>query len=61
MKSLLILFFLALGIFGLSSCASTDTTSTTSSGEAVPGEKVTSEERVGAGVSGTTPNAQLKW
>jgi hypothetical protein len=61
MKSLLILFFLTLAVFGLSSCASTGTTSTTSSGEAVPGEKVTGEERIGAGVSGATPNAQVKW
>ena len=48
-------------MFGLNGCASTSLTSTDSNGDAVPGEKVTGEERMGAGVSGTTPNASVKW
>ncbi|HEV3394082.1 MAG TPA: hypothetical protein VG103_11315 [Chthoniobacterales bacterium] len=61
MKNLLILFLFALAMFGLNGCASTSLTSTDSNGDAVPGEKVTGEERMGAGVSGTTPNASVKW
>jgi hypothetical protein len=61
MKNLLILFLFGLALFGLNSCASTGIT-TSGSGEAVPGEKVGGmEDRVGAGVTGSTPTAQVKW
>jgi len=65
MKSLFILFFLALAIFDLSGCADTGMPSTTasSSSEGVAGEKTSggAEERVGAGLNGMTPSAQVKW
>lgn len=62
MKYLLILAVYIAAICGLSGCGSTGITSTsTGGGDPVPGEKVTGEERMGAGVTGTTPNAQVKW
>jgi hypothetical protein len=61
MKNLSILFLFALATFCLNGCASTGFTSTDSSGETVPGKKVTGEERMGAGVNGTSPSAQVKW
>lgn len=57
-----LLALLALGIFLLNGCASTGFTSTGSSGDTVPGEKVGGgEDRIGAGVTGSTPTAQVKW
>jgi hypothetical protein len=63
MKYLLILAVYVAAIWGLSGCGSTGITSTsTGGGDPVPGEKVTGEERLGAGVTGTgSPNAQVKW
>jgi hypothetical protein len=58
----MMLFLVALAMFGLNGCASTGITSTDSSGDTVPGEKVGGmEDRVGAGVTGTSPTAQVKW
>jgi len=60
MKYLSIFAVLATTICFLNGCASTGVTST--GGDPVPGEKVTSgEERMGAGITGTTPSAQVKW
>ena len=62
MKNLFILFLLALAIFELSGCADTGITSSSTSGEAVAGEKTPgAEERVGAGMNGMAPSAQVKW
>jgi uncharacterized protein YceK len=64
MKNLFILFLLALVILNLSGCAdfSTPTTTSSSSSEGVAGEKTSGvEDRVGAGLNGTTPSAQVKW
>lgn len=48
---------LALAIFGLSGCAST---TSTASGDPVPGEKTGEESRLQPG-AGTGPNASVKW
>jgi hypothetical protein len=62
MKNLMMLFLFALAIFVLNGCTSTGFTTSDGSGETVPGEKVGGmEDRVGAGVSGTSPTAQVKW
>jgi hypothetical protein len=62
MKNLLILFLFGLALFALNGCASTGFTTSDGSGETVPGEKVGGmEDRVGAGVTGTSPTAQVKW
>jgi hypothetical protein len=58
MKYLSMLAILIAAICGLSSCASTG--STTASGDAVPGEKISDESRLQPG-AGTGPNASLKW
>ncbi|MEY2556177.1 MAG: hypothetical protein QOF93_1321 [Verrucomicrobiota bacterium] len=57
MKYLWRLALLALAIFGLSGCAST---SSTASGDPVPGEKTGEESRLQPG-AGTGPNASVKW
>ncbi len=59
MKYLWIFALVALAIFGFSGCAST---SSTASGDPVPGEAKSAEEgrlSPGAGTSG--PNASVKW
>ena len=64
MKYLSILAVIAAAICELSGCADTGTSSTSSSSSeaAVAGEKTSGmEDRVGAGMSGTTPSAQVKW
>ena len=64
MKYLSILVILAAVIYVLSGCADTGTPSTTSSSrsEGVAGEKTSgAEERVGAGINGMSPSAQVKW
>jgi hypothetical protein len=56
------LFLFALAMFVLNGCTSTGFTTSDGSGETVPGEKVGGmEDRVGAGVTGTSPTAQVKW
>jgi hypothetical protein len=57
MKFLWTFALLALAIFGLSGCAST---SSTASGDPVPGEKTGEESRLQPG-TGTGPNASVKW
>lgn len=65
MKYLSILGILAVVIYVLSGCAETGTPSTTSSSssEGVAGEKAGggAEERLGAGMNGMSPTAQVKW
>ena len=64
MKHLSILVIFTAAIYVLSGCADFSTPSTTasSSGEGVAGERTSgAEERVGAGLNGTTPSAQVKW
>jgi uncharacterized protein YceK len=58
MKYLWIFVLLALAIYGLSGCASTSSTS--ASGDPVPGEKTGDESRLQPG-SGMGPNASVKW
>jgi hypothetical protein len=57
MKYLWIFALVVLAIFGFSGCAST---SSTASGDAVPGEKTGEDSRLQPG-AGTGPNASLKW
>jgi hypothetical protein len=60
MKHILILAFYVAAVCALSSCATDDTTAS-SSGEKVPGEtKSTEESRLQPGV-GAGPNASVKW
>ena len=59
MKHLLRFLLLALVIIGFSSCSSTGT-STTASGDPVPGEKKDEESRLQPG-AGAGPNASVKW
>jgi hypothetical protein len=62
MKNLLILFLFGSALFAFNGCTSTGFTTSDGSGETVPGEKVGGmEDRVGAGVTGTSPTAQVKW
>jgi hypothetical protein len=57
-----LLALIALAILLLNGCASSGFTSSAGGGDTVPGEKVSGgEDRVGAGVSGSTPTAQVKW
>jgi hypothetical protein len=58
MKYLLMLAILTAAICGFSGCASTSTT--TASGDPVPGEKRDEESRLQPG-AGTGPNASVKW
>jgi uncharacterized protein YceK len=58
MKYLLMLAILTAAICGFSGCASTS--STTASGDPVPGEKTGEESRLQPG-AGTGPNASVKW
>ncbi len=57
MKHLWRFALLALAIFGFSGCA---TTSSTASGDPVPGEKIGEESRLQPG-TGSGPNASVKW
>jgi hypothetical protein len=59
MKYLLMLAILTAAICGLSSCASTGTT--TASGDPVPGETKSMEESRLQPGAGTGPNASVKW
>jgi hypothetical protein len=63
MKSISILALFAAAIYTLNGCASTDTATTSTSGEMVPGEtKSTEESRLQPGVGGGAgPNATVKW
>jgi len=62
MKYLSILAILVAAICALNGCASTDTTTSSSRGEAVPGEaKSADESRVQPGMSSGGPNASVKW
>ena len=58
MKYLLMLAILTVAICAFSGCASTS--STTASGDPVPGEKTGEESRLQPG-SGMGPNASVKW
>jgi len=58
MKYLSILAILFAAIYGLSGCASTSTT--TASGDPVPGEQKGEESRLQPG-AGAGPNASVKW
>jgi hypothetical protein len=65
MKHLSILVIYAAAIYVLSGCADTGTPSSTasSSGEGVAGERTGggADERLGAGINGMSPSAQVKW
>jgi len=54
----LMVAILTAAIFGFSGCASTS--STTASGDPVPGEKTGEESRLQPG-AGAGPNASVKW
>ncbi len=58
MKALWILALLAVAIFGLSGCASTDTTA---KGDPVPGETKSAEESRLQPGAGAGPTATMKW
>jgi hypothetical protein len=62
MKYISILAILIAAVCVLNGCASTDTASSSSTGERVPGEtKSTEESRLQPGVGGAGPNATVKW
>jgi len=58
MKYLLMLAILIAALCGFSGCASTS--STTASGDPVPGEKTSEESRLQP-AAGAGPNASVKW
>jgi hypothetical protein len=61
MKYLSILAIYIFAACGLTGCASTDTTASTSSADPVPGQVKSSEERLQPGVGNAGPNASVKW
>jgi hypothetical protein len=61
MKYISILALFAAAIYALSGCATEDASTSTTSGDRVPGEtKSTEESRLQPGV-GAGPNASVKW
>jgi hypothetical protein len=64
MKHLLILLIVAAAIYVLNGCTNDGmpSTTTSSSNAGVAGEKTSgAEERLGAGMNGMSPSAQVKW
>jgi hypothetical protein len=61
MKSISILAIYIGAVCVLGGCASTDTATSTSAGDPVPGQVKSSEERLQPGVGNAGPNASVKW